>query len=395
MRSSPATVPAANPLRWAQVVQLIEDVMGDAALLGAVVTEVRSAIREISGLDPADVARHTRGLLAAATRAIAERRAPTQSELAALEDLAVTRARQGIPIHAVLAAIHVAERRVWASARSAARAEGVPPELVLEARELYDDWAALVRERLIVTHTAATRSALARRDDDLLRRLLAGGSAAALAARMAGLIDDSSASMLVVAVAPGLTPDEAQLLLSGLRSSSSLLGPVGIEDGDVVAVWRRAPRTLDSPVPLGVSAPMAPEALPSARAQATAAARAARRRGLTGLVPAAGVATLSAIEDRHDLAALLLDAHEEALRRLPRATEVLSTVQAWLESGRDCDRAAGRLFVHPNTVRNRVNTLCSALEIDADDPFRAVDLWWLCAAWAERQGARHSATDTS
>src|SRR5690606_18770554 len=136
-----------------------------AGLLGDVVSEVRSSIREISGLDPADVARHSRGLLAPATRALAERRGPTPHELSFVDDLAVARARQGVPAHAVLASIHVAERRIWATARAVARAQGIPAELVLEARGLYDDWVALVRERLIVAHTAALRSTSGGRED--------------------------------------------------------------------------------------------------------------------------------------------------------------------------------------------------------------------------------------
>lgn len=373
---------------WDLVVELIEGVLADARLLGDLVAEVRSSIHEISGLEPADVARHTRGLLSAATRAVAERRGPTPSELTFVDDLAVARARQGIPAHAVLSSIHVAERRIWASARSLARSRGIPADVVLEARGLYDDWAALVRERLIVSHTAASRSALGDRDTDLLRRLLAGGSAAALAARSAALVTETDPHpTLLVAAAPDLAPDAAGLVLSRLRSLSPglSLGPAGMEDGDVVAVWRRLPSQPDLTVAVGVSAPTAPEALPAARAQAVTAARAARRRGLVGLVPTAAVATLSALQDRGDLATLLLQAHREALDALPRREAALHTVRTWLESGRNTDRTAARLFVHPNTVRNRVRVVTEALRLDPDDPFEGVDLWWLCAAAGERR----------
>lgn len=371
------------------VVELIEGVMADPGLLGEVVAEVRSSIREIAGLDPADVARHTRGLLSAATRALAERRPPTASELSFVDDLAVARARQGIPVHAVLASIHVAERRIWATARSVARTEGIPAELVLEARGLYDDWIALVRERLIVAHTVALRSAANAREDGLLRRLLAGGSAAALAARSAGIVpDDDPHPTLVIGAAPDLDPEQAELVLTRLRATSPglSLGPVGIDEGVVLAVWRRVPPRVDLPVAMGISAPASPESLPAARGQAMTAARAARRRGLVGLVAAAEVATLSAIQGRDDLASLLLQTHEDALARLPRSAATLHTVRTWLECDRDADRAAAALFVHPNTVRNRVHAACKALSVDLSDPFQTVDLWWLCAAAAEQAG---------
>lgn len=369
------------------VVDLIEGVMADPGLMAGVVTEVRASIREISGLDPADVARHSRGLLAAATRALAERRAPTPSELSFVDDLALARARQGIPVHAVLSSIHVAERRIWATARSVARTQGIPAELVLEARGLYDDWIALVRERLIVAHTAALRSALGAREDDLLRRLLAGGSAAALAARSAKLVTENDPQpTLLVGAAPDLVPEQAELVLTRLRTTSPglSLGPTGLDEGVVVAVWRRTPPRLELPVAMGISAPTPPESLPAALTQAITAARAARRRGLVGMVAAAHVATLSAIQTRDDLAGLLLHTHEEALARLPRPEASLRTVRTWLECGRDADRTAEALFVHPNTVRNRVHAVCDALGLDLADPFQAVDLWWLCAAAAER-----------
>ena len=173
---------------WDQIADLIERVVAAPDLLDDVVEEVRASIREVSGLEASDVARHTRALLAAATRSIASRRGPTEAELSFVEDLAVTRARQGVPIHAVLSAIHVAERRIWARAKTVAAETGVDPALVLDARELYDDWAQQVRARLLQAHRSAELTGRATdADADAVRRLLQGGSAASLAAAAAGL----------------------------------------------------------------------------------------------------------------------------------------------------------------------------------------------------------------
>ncbi|WP_143220084.1 helix-turn-helix domain-containing protein, partial [Actinomadura sp. CNU-125] len=43
--------------------------------------------------------------------------------------------------------------------------------------------------------------------------------------------------------------------------------------------------------------------------------------------------------------------------------------------------AAARLFVHPNTVRNRVQRFTDATGVDPSDTFGAVNAWWLCRAW--------------
>lgn len=133
---------------WPAVVDLIEQVCAEEDLMSASVAGVRTTVREVAALSPADIAGHTRALLAAATRALAAGRGPTEAELSFVEDLAVARARQGVPIEAVLRAIHVAERAIWSRARELA-ADRVRADLLLDVRELYDDWAEAVRTRLI------------------------------------------------------------------------------------------------------------------------------------------------------------------------------------------------------------------------------------------------------
>ncbi|MER7370464.1 PucR family transcriptional regulator, partial [Nonomuraea wenchangensis] len=174
---------------WTPVVDLIERVVGDADLMSSVVAGVRTMVREVAALSSADIAGHTRALLVAATRALAARRGPTEAELSFVEELAVTRARQGVPVEAVLGAIHVAERAIWSRAREVAGAAGVGAERLLDARELYDDWAEAVRARLITAHHATKAGQGPRtrdREAAILRRLLDGGSAGALAAAEAG-----------------------------------------------------------------------------------------------------------------------------------------------------------------------------------------------------------------
>ena len=364
---------------WDQIADLIERVVAAPDLMDDVVEEVRTSIREVSGLEASDVARHTRALLAAATRAIASRRGPTEAELSFVEDLAVTRARQGVPIHGVLSAIHVAERRIWARAKTVAAQTGVDAALVLDARELYDDWAQQVRDRLMQAHRSvevAERAVDA--DADAVRRLLQGGSAASLAAVAAGL----PASGLHVLVSPH--PDAAGLTGVVRRAR---VGVVSDTEAETVAVVGRVPAALaEAPGPVGVAGPGGPEDVAALRRHAAAAARAARAHGRTGCVDVAEVATLAAQQDRGDLAALLVERHAAAIDGLGRGAEhAVSTVRAWLEHGCDAERAATAEYVHANTVRNRVAALTAATGLDPRDPFQAVDLWWLCVTWQARR----------
>ena len=104
--------------------------------------------------------------------------------------------------------------------------------------------------------------------------------------------------------------------------------------------------------------------------------------GRTGLVHVAEVATQAAMSDRHDIAAMLADHYAPAWRELGTGAEpVARAVVAWLDAGQDVTTAAAHLFVHPNTVRNRLQRFTEATGIDPAAAFGAADAWWLCTTW--------------
>jgi hypothetical protein len=358
---------------WDEIVALIESVSSAPGVLSVAVDEVRSTSRTMATLDSADVARRTRDLMTAATRAIAARRGATEAELAFVEDLAITRAGQGIPIAEVLAAIHVASRRIWAETGALAREHGVDSALLLQARELYDDWAEAVRQRLIAAHRAAQDAARVvhrHRDDELVRRLLQGGSAAVLAAGEAGIAPDD--------VYVGVAKDAEAI--GWARSWVRTSGVVGIDDAMVVVVSSRLPRISgDVGQTMGVAGPGDVRELPHLRRLAISAATAAMVLGRSGAVHVADVAPIAALLERPDLVGSLAERHRQALDSLgPHRDAILDTVRLWLERGRDANVASRAAYVHPNTVRNRVTALCSATGLDPTDTFEAVALWWLC-----------------
>ncbi|MDR3082485.1 MAG: helix-turn-helix domain-containing protein [Streptomyces sp.] len=367
---------------WDSVVDLIERVIGEDDLLPSVVTGVRTTVREVAVLPPSDIAGYTRALLAAATRALAARRGPTEAELLFVEELGVTRAQQGVPIEAVLGAIHVAERAIWSRAREVAAVGGIEAGLLLDARELYDDWSEAVRSRLIKAHRATgtdQHAGAGDRDPTILRRLLEGGSTATLAAAEAGL--PVTGGLWVLVARPGDTGLEHPLR----EHAPALIGHV---DGLLVGVLTRAPseRAAKTEMTVGLAGPAEPEELGAVRHLAFAALTAAEATGRTGMVHAADVAVLAAVADRADLAAVLLDRHRPAWTALgANAEPVALAVRAWLEAGREVTAAAERLFVHPNTVRNRVQRFADVTGIDPFDTFDAMNAWWLCRTWLTKQ----------
>ncbi|WP_329234035.1 helix-turn-helix domain-containing protein [Streptomyces sp. NBC_01460] len=386
-----------SPDDWASMVHLIERVVGEDDLLPSVVNGVRTMVREVAVLPAADVSGHTRALLAAATRAVAARRGPTEAELSFVSELGTARALQGVPIEAVLSAIHVAERAIWSRARETAAEEGVSAGLLLDARELYDDWSEAVRARLITAHrmTEVARALpAANRDAALLRRLLAGGSAAALAATEAGLTGTDGLWVLLARpgdTLPATTGDRTPGdRAPGDRASSDRTpgdrapALLALVDGLLTGVLTRAPGS--APVPggsvAGVAGPAGPEELAAARRLALAALTAAEAAGRTGVVHIADVASLAAVLDRADLSSALADHHRPALAALGgNARAVARAVGTWLEADRDITAAAAALFVHPNTIRNRVQRFTQVTGIDPHTTFGGVDAWWLCRTW--------------
>lgn len=367
---------------WAAVERLLEALAGDPGLIDEAVHDVRATVPGIARLTSEDVARHTRALFAAAVRAIAARRRPSRAELDFIEDLAVTRAGQGVPIQDVLAAIHVAQRHIWVRARRHAPSYDVDPELLLDARELFEDWAEQVRGRLIVAHRRTELSrARWRRDRQgmLLRRLLEGGSAAVLAAAEAGLPGDA------VWVVYGQADDGDTHGEPSLRTGDADL--FDILDGALVGVLGARPG--EASATFGLAGPSPAEELHNTSALARRAHLAAVALQRTGLVPVAEVAAVMALQAAPDVGELL---QAERLAELDRsdeyAVEVATTVRRYLELDRRVEATAAALYVHPNTVRHRLQRFRDLTGTSLDGTFSGVEAWWAVTQWldARRDG---------
>lgn len=374
-----------SPVGWDAFVDLMEQVLADDALLPQVVAAVRAMVQEVASLPVADMAGHTRALLTAATRALAGRRGPTEAELAFVEELGATRATQGIGIEVVLGAVHVAERAVWTRAREAAAVAGVPVEVLLDARELYDDWAGEVRARLITSHRQADAAASAPtrdREAALLRRMLEGGSAAALAVAERGL--PPAGLWVLVARADG---DAAPASIARLVGSGP--GVRGRVANAEVAVVGRAPSAEALNARRGgevvaVAGPVPADEIGSAHRQATATVAAAEELRRGGVVHVSEVAVVAALLARPDLGQSLVAAHRGAALGLGTSRQMIAeTVRVWAERDRDAAATAAELFVHPNTVRNRVQRFAEVTGIDPWGALGGVEAWWLARAWTE------------
>lgn len=364
---------------WGPIVRLSDALASDGSLIEGAVRDVQVAVTELGRLDPGDIGRHTRALLVAALRAIAGRRGPTGAELEFVQELAVTRAQQGIPIEDVLTAIHIAQRHIWHRARQQADDQGVTPEMLMDARELFDDWSEQVRARLIVAHRR-TEIGQARSERDrqvqLVHRILAGGSAAALAAAEAGV--DPARPVWVVRARPSDAVDAADLERRLRSGPADLFARV---DEDLVGVVADRP-TADVAAGVGLGGPLPVDEADVAAGWAEAALDAAGALGLGGVREVSDVAVVAALRSRPDLGRALVDRHlGDVGRDEDYLHDVAGTVTAYLERDRNVDATAAALYVHPNTVRHRLKRFHERTGLRLESPFDAVAAWWLVRTW--------------
>jgi hypothetical protein len=362
------------------IVELLDALASDAALLEESVREVRAQVPPVGRLPADDVARQTRALLAAAVRAIAERRGPTDAELAFIEQLAVVRAGQQVPIEAVLNAIHVASRRIWSRARTLADERGIPAGRVLDARDLFEDWSEQVRVRLIVSHRAAELghvASLRERRVALLRRALDGGATGGVAVSEAGL---DPARLWVVDA--GAADDQAAAGRLEQRLRTSVDDLFGVLDGRLVGVTSARPTGEAGGGAVGLAGPVGADRLDLAARWARLAWAAARSAGDGaldgGLVDVTAVAVEAALLADGPLGGHLLERGGAGLAREGTFADVLCrTVVTHVELGADVAATAEALVVHPNTVRHRLRRFTAVTGCPVDTPFGAVTAWWL------------------
>lgn len=135
---------------------------------------------------------------------------------------------------------------------------------------------------------------------------------------------------------------------------------------------------------VGMAGPVVAEELGLAHRSAVAAVPAAEVTGLVGPVHIAEVAPVVAVLSRTDLGGALAAHHRAARTALGApAAAIARTVRAWLEADRDAAQVARDLYVHENTVRNRVQRFAAVTGIDPHSTFGGVTAWWLCRAWTD------------
>jgi hypothetical protein len=296
----------------------------------------------VAALPVEETRRHVNAMIAAARAALAKGEAD-ELDLRAAERLGADRARQGVPVAALLDGFQAGRSLVVRTIIERGRLEGLPADELLEGVTRIDAVATALEHRMVHAHRVAELE-LARtaRDTNVqrLRQALRGEPGAELdpAERYHCMVSD---------VSDPAAAGELERLLDG--------GLSGLVDGRLAALVPRLPRLSQAPdTPLVVAAPAAPPAeIPGLYELCRQALRAAA--GRTGLWRLADLAFVTAIASRPELGRLLSEDLLDGLDLGDGFHRLLAeTALVYLDNSGRVEPTATALHVHPNTVKYRV-----------------------------------------
>jgi hypothetical protein len=313
------------------------------------------------------------GNIRLALAALRADRGPSTEERAALREFAAQRARQGVPLEALLRVLRFGGREVLVTIRDAALEAGLDVGQAIEIADAVWEWIDEVSVELVGAHRRAelmlARQTHERRAAFVLG--LVGGSLSPQAVEdgAAAFGMDARGEYHVVCADEGV---EA-LLAPSHRSG----GVTSVIDDTLVAVVSQPP-AVELPVAAGIGPATALSSLRRSFVLAMRAQRTARAFGLVGLHDLPSLSLRAAVVADGDVGELLAERYCAPVLALGDfGREVLRSLRCYLEHEQNVDAAAAALFVHPNTLRHRLarfeETTGSSLRRVSD----LAEIWWV------------------
>ncbi|MFD8597571.1 helix-turn-helix domain-containing protein [Kitasatospora sp. NPDC059646] len=365
-------------------VGLVAGRTADPQVLAAAVRAARAASELVAALPEREVRRHTRALLDGVRSALQGDGEPGAQALAAAGALGSDRARQGVPVAALLDGFQAGRSHLVESVIAEGRRCGVPADELLDGVTRIDHITIVLARRMVQAHRVAELAAArtAREEHLLMLRQLLHGEAVET---LGGPLSPAGRYRCVVTAVsdPALAGPWEQAL------SAAGPGLCGFVDGRLAALTGPEPRLPAGGPPAVVAPPVAPDALAPLYALARRALRAAEAAGLTGLHRLEDLALLTATPADAELGALLARSLLGSLDRSdPFHRELAATGLCHLAHGGRTDRTAAELHVHPNTVKYRLRRL---RELTGGDPLEGgvehtAHWWWALRSWLAPAG---------
>jgi hypothetical protein len=375
----------------AEVTRVLDEIASDAALISMITEAVRDGVPEISLLSEDEVAEQVRLFVVSGLDAVAGHRPPTPLELDHVTTFAGIRARQRVPIMALLASIHIGQHiTLEAIAERLAELEPeFPPSAVMDAFVAHLRWAQAVESRIIFAHREAEIVAAREAHDqeiELLRALVDGP-----------VLARHSEDLAVRGFALGTdlwvlrTQADGQLV-RGVVDLGGVTLQARLADEHVMVTDEYRPRrhpAADSTVTVAVAGPVRPERLPDAYQLAGRVLAAAALHGSTGLQSVSTMATEMIRSEHPEIGRALAREHFGALNPQDEWAQVLvETFLVHLDTGQRLDATAAALFVHPNTIRHRLRRLDELTGVAPQSRMGdRVKVWWAARAWLDKSRA--------
>ncbi|MEW2352912.1 helix-turn-helix domain-containing protein [Spirillospora sp. NPDC029432] len=289
------------------------------------------------------------------------------------------RAERGIPVEDVMHAYRIGVRTVWERfAREARRNDADPGEILMLAERVWA-WADGVMVRAAREHR---RVDLETALDAQQRR------GAFIRALLSGTLD--RAGLHLQAAAFGLNADreyvpfrarggtDARAIVTALVPYFPHTSPpVTLVDGDVAGLLARRPGPkVPDDVVVGIGPSVRPADAVSAFGRASRALDTAARFRLSGVYDLADLGLRSSVVSEDEIGTLLYERYLAPLQDLP---DIERTVVTYLSGGMHVDDAARALFIHPNTLRNRLRRFEELTGADLRDHATLAELWWALA----------------
>lgn len=364
----------------ARIASLVDQADSEIDSIAADLTDLyRESIPVYDLVARDEIARNTRAVLD-----IVVRQVRSDSPEVTTDDLTELVRRwsdQQIPLELVAHSIQVGARRLSKIIRTRASLRGMSIDAIDDIQDMMWHWATSYSAAVnaVMQETAVSRAAL---QSTFMRRLLHGSHPPTTLPAMLtehGIVESQRYRVACADFNDPLFTSDARATLR-LRCATTDI-PVfdAVLDASFVALLPTLPDDLAIEALVAIGPAEFPSNMNLSYRQASRTFDIASRYRRTGVVDLArlGPLPLLAIAD-DDATSTLADVHLAPLReRGDAGREILDTVAAYLAHNRRVDETAAALFLHRNTVRNRVTRFTALTGLDLDLTDDLVLTWWI------------------
>jgi hypothetical protein len=350
------------------------------------VREIVAAIqREVDGLSalPRDVmGTLVQADIERAIDAVAEGRLPNEEELAVSAATAANLARGKIPIEVVVQARRVAIRRCGELLREAGAHAGLDPDAQVECIYRMWEWADAVHVADAEAHRAAELEMNGTGDEErawFVRALIHGTlSPAEISGRATayGLLPGVMYRAFRARPAPGVDLRTLTRAIESTGADNGYGSLLATLDGDVCGVVTRRPR-IDSQGIVGLGEEADLTRVSASFELANRALETAIAFGYDGVVTMEDLSLRPAIMSEGHLGETLVHRYLDPLHQLGEfGTTLEETVREYMAHGMRIDESAKALYVHPNTLRHRLDRFQQLTGADLRNTQHVLEVWW-------------------